>query len=288
MFEMSFENQMGKLRLSGGQGTSFRITAVEGLGLMPREFNVKDFSTQAGQVLISKRDVARTITVSGDVYAKKGLKKTLSQMMKVLYHPGKLSVSAGGKKRMIACRCTTVTEPKYRSRELASLVLQFVCDMPYFTDEKGKTVSLFHRKNLIRSSFTLPCIFTEKVCRKQIINAGDVDTEPVITVFNDVVSSDIAVMSLDFGLEVINHTTGQKILLAYETQPGETVTIDIPGRQILSNMQGDITDVISKNSFLSDFVLVPGLNDVEVINYSVDQKIGVLIFYQNRYVEAVV
>lgn len=288
MFEMTFENNFGRICLSGGRGTSFRVTEVEGLGLVAREFNVTNYANQPGQVLISQRDVARTITVSGDVCAQAGLKKTLSDMMRILYYPGKLSIFTDIGKRVIDCRCKTVTEPKYRSREVASLVLQFVCDRPYFTDEADKQESLFYKQNLIRSSFTLPCPFTERVHRKQVVNRGDVAAEPVITVFNDVAVSDVGVMSLDFGLEVVNHTTEQSVLLEYETVPGETVTIDIPNRNITSSIAGDITNRISKNSFLSDFILAPGANDLEVMNYSLGQKISVLVTYQNQYVEAVI
>ena len=288
MFEARYENERGLIRFSGGSGSIFRTLKIAGLGPPAKEFNVTGYAGQPGQTLISEKDLARTITLSGDVTVPDVIHQELSRMMRILYFPGKLTIASGNRKRSINCRCTTFDEPERHGRNIASLVLQFTCDHPYFTDEEPRTVNLFHRKDLIQSSFTLPCVFTERIHRQEVDNAGDFRAEPVITIYNEYQPAGISLLSLDYGVEIINHTTGQKILLERETVPGEVVIIDIPKRRITSNLAGDITASISQDTFLSDFWLETGRNDVESINYSLGENICVVMQYDNQYIEAVI
>lgn len=288
MFEARYENEYGLLRFSGGGGSCFRTLQIDGLGLPELECNVTGYAGQPGQVLISSKDSARVITLSGDVTAPEGLRQELSRMMRILYHPGRLTISSGSRSRAINCRCTAANETERQGLGIAVLVLQFTCDNPYFTDETPRRVNLFYRRDMVQSTFALPCVFTERVHRLTVINAGDVRAEPVFTVYNDFQASETAFLSLDYGLEIMNHTTGRKIALLRETLPGEVITIDLPNRRITSDIAGDITYSISQDTFLSDFYLETGANDVETVNYSPGENIGVVMRYDNQYAEAMI
>lgn len=287
MLAISFENDFGRLWLSGSGGLPLRLLAAEGLGLGGKECNVTSYAGQSGQVLLSEKDAARVITLSFDVSAVGGhLREELSRMMRILYHAGRLTVVSGNRRRVIGCRCTAFEEPERHGRELAALVVQFTCDMPYFTDEVPQSVNLFLRSDKVRSSFTLPCVFTERTNRLLVTNRGDVCAEPVFMVHH-AAQDEASALDEAIGLELINHTTGQRILVEHGTVPDETVTIDIAERQITSDIDGDITHTLSQDSYLSDFWLDVGVNDVEAVNYNTAARIGVVMRYDNRYVEAI-
>ena len=285
MVHIEFENELGRLFFTGGGDALLKTVQVAGLGPPDREFQVTGYSGQAGQHLISQKDMARIITISGDLAAPGRLQQELSAMMRILYHPGRLLISSGNRRRCISCRLTSFDEPERHGRGMASFVLQFTCDNPYFTDEREQSVQLFYRRDLVSGRFTLPCVFTECVTRRNVVNRGDVKAEPVITLYNSY-SEDAAVFSLRSGIHMMNHSTGQALVFLHTTVPGEIVTIDIPKRQIISSRSGDITGTLAEDSFLSDFWLETGVNDVEVINYT-DDDIRVLLTYNNQYIEAV-
>lgn len=286
MLEASFENELGRVRLSG-EGSRFRILQMEGLGPPGKEFNVAGYAGQPGQVLFSEKDLARVITVSGDLIAHEGLRDEMARMFRIFYRPGRLTVGAGNKMRSVSCRCTAIEEPERHGRSIAKLVVQFTCDNPYFTDEYAQKVNLFSREDLITSTFTLPCVFTRRTNRLLVVNAGDVRAEPVFTIYNDNRAAAAATADTEAGVAMINHTTGQQLVLERAAAPGEVVTIDIPNRQIVSSLDGDVTSVISQDTYLSDFWLDVGVNDVEAVSYATGERIGVVMTYYNQYVEAI-
>ena len=108
-------------------------------------------------------------------------------------------------------------------------------------------------------------------------------TEPVFTVYN----SGVSTFAESYGIEIENHTTGQSLLIERHTQSGEAITIDIPARKITSSIAGDITASISQDTYLSDFWLAEGANDIEAVNYNAGEDISVVMEYDNKYIEAV-
>ena len=292
MRDIFYENKVGKLHFFGGdrqhKETRLILKEITGLGLPAKEYNVTGFSGQAGQELVTEKDVARVISMSCDLCCIGNLQYALRNLMKTLYVPGVLTIVSGNMRRKIACRCTKVGEPEYRGKHIATIVLQFTCDIPYFTGMKTEQDTLFSREDLISGSFTLPCVFTERITRKIVVNHGDVKAEPVFAICNVTNGSGVTSVSEDYGIYIVNHTTGQSILLLYRTSPGETITVDIPNRKIISDMAGDITYTISHDTFLSNFWLEQGENDLEAVNYNTSEVITMSIQYENQYIEAVI
>lgn len=290
MFDVIYENEKGRLHFTGGgrrhRERELLLKAVAGLGLPNKEYNVTGFAGQAGQELIAEKDMARVITLSFDLCARGGLQQALRHVLEVLYAPGVLTVASRGMQRKIACRCSGVEEPERHSEGIWGMVVQFTCDIPYFTGSETEQKTLFSREDLVSGSFTLPCVFTERISRRTVVNHGDVPSEPVITLHNTSAES-AAALSEDYGIFIQNHSTGQHLLLLCRTSPGEVIRVDIPGRQIVSSLSGDITACISRDTFLSNFQLVPGENDLEVTNYNTEEALSVVLSYENLYVEAV-
>ncbi|MBE7022724.1 MAG: phage tail family protein [Ruminococcaceae bacterium] len=278
-----YENDLGVLEFGGRQ---LYLRSVSGLGMPKRENTVVTYANQPGQILVAERDAARVITLSCDVVRGDDVARELRRMLRVLQHPGRLTVSVGGMQRVIRCRCSEVDEPVRHGRDIRSVVLQLTCDNPYFTDRTPETETLFSHTDLIEDSFTLPCIFTERINRRIVSNQGDFRTEPVFTIYN--APNEAALLAEAVGVELLNHTTGQRLMLEYAIGAGETVTVDIPNRRIVSSTAGNIVAVLSADSYLSDFYLVPGPNDLEAVNYNTGENISVSLSYDNLYIEAVI
>lgn len=276
-----YENEWGRLTITKEYGLC--VKEISGLGLPQSESSVVSYANQPGQVFISSRDMARVITLSCDVLSGAD---GLSRMIKIMHHPGRLTVISNGKMRAISCRCTTIDESVRRGPYIRSVVLQFTCDKPYFTDISPSMATLFSREDLICDEFMMPCLFSKRVNRCLIYNRGDFRTEPVFTIYN--ILKEEKTTSEQEGIELINHTTGQHLLLECNTEFGETITIDIPGRSIMSSLKGNLSAILSENSFLSNFWLESGVNDLEAINYNTGESLDIKLSFENQYLEAVV
>jgi len=290
--ELIFKNHLGTIQFKGRRHPLYKqgviIKGVSGLGLPEREYKLASFINCPGQKLIASRDLARLITLSVDVYSEKQAKAHLRHMLEILYQPGELTLFSGRIQRKIACRCTEVSEPESHGNNFVSVVLQFTCDNPYFTDFEPQQVLLFKRTDLISENFSLPCMFTQRINRCLVVNDGCVASEPIITVVCAEAEASPNSESKNDGILIINHSTGQKIRLLCEGVSGETVTINIPERKIISDLQGELTSHLSSDSFLGAFILQSGENDIEIVNLNARKSVVVTMTFDNRYVEAVV
>lgn len=287
LFHMTFENAYGSIEFGGGDAPVYRTTEVTGLGPPQKEFNVVSYAGQAGQETIAEKDLPRVITLGGDLCRTEGVQEELSRMARVLYHPGELKIHSGSKKRKIACRCTAFDDPERRGPNVARFVVQFTADNPFFTDFEPREIPVFQRELLLEGSFTLPCMFSKRTSRQNIFNMGDVKTEPIFTIYSLDSDAETSAIDGETGIVVTNHTTGQHIQLECSTTPGEVITIDIPNRRVESSKNPDIITTLTGDSFLSNFWLAEGGNDVEVISYNTGETISVICRYDNQYVEAV-
>lgn len=284
MILVEFVNDMGRVHLHGDGRGPWNITDITGLGLTTKAFNVVTYPGQQGQQTISAVNNARIITIKGDIYTEDGSPAhfLLPKAMKVLNVPGQLIVHGNTVRRKINAHCTAFEQGE-RNGPYHSFVIQFTCDNPFFEGYKATQVSVFYRENLIKQVLKLPMVFSRRVSRADINNIGDVDTEPVFIIQTMGVSDS----GSNDGIEIINHTTNQRILLEYNPSIGETVRVDIPERKIYNDAGVNLIDKISLDTFLSDFWLQTGRNDVEVINHA-GPYCSVLCEYTNKYIEAVI
>lgn len=287
--DVFYENKQGTIHFKGGGSAKngFYIKEISGLGLPEKECNVAVYVNQAGQKVISERDIERVITLSIDVCSVSQVQSEVRRLLQVLYLPGVLTLIAGPMCRRIDCRCTGVEQLQRRGRQIRSLILQFTCDYPYFTDGEVQEQALFLRRDLVSGSFVLPCNFTERISRVTVVNHGTISTEPVIHIVSVGLGDETAALG-DSSITVVNHTTGQQLTLQYRPEPGESVVVDIPARNIVSDKLGSIPEVLSSGSFLSAFCLASGVNDVEVISHNAGEGLTLSLSYNSQYIEAVV
>lgn len=284
MVMIEYKNDLGRVRFGGGSDKSrWKLIQAEGLGLSGKSFNVAAYPGQAGQVTLSEKTEARTITLKGDVRFDKDRPAhfEISNALRVLNVPGVLTVSNGIRTRKIGARCMSF-EQGDRHGPYQVFIAQFICDNPYFEEVRESSAAVMYRTPLIKKTFSFPTAFAIRRTRSVVYNAGDAAAEPIITI--ECTSEG---ENEEIGLDIINHTTGQSIELEYNPAAGEQVVINIPERSIYNNSGENLIETISDDSFLDDFVLAVGGNDLEVINRC-EAAVRVSCGYLNRYAEAVI
>ena len=265
----------------------WRIKEIEGLGFLPKTANVIRYHGIDGQELLSSNTYARDITISGDIIRRDKVSYELSRAIRILDKPGFLKLRLGAKTRKIKARATVFSaDTKDRNNVYQSFVMQLICDYPYFEDFDTTRLALFTRDDLIKDTFTLPCVFTKRTSRINVINSGDVESRPVIHL---VCKSEP--QSEDYAIELINHTKNQYFKLNYKMTAGEEICIDFANRTVTSYKDKDETNLIgyiSDNTYLSDFYLDTGTNDLECLIYGDGAEITAVCEYSAKYKEAVI
>lgn len=282
MFKITFENTFGKIEMGGGSHEKMNVTAISGFGNPSKECKTVSFSGQAGAVTTSVRELSRTLTVAGIF---KGSAREVSDMYKILSFDGALKTDFDGDRKKITCRAVSTDGfERMKGSGMYKFALQFQADNPYFTDWEKQVYSIFERKDLVTSPFTLPTVFTKRVNVKTEVNVKSEDVVyPTIVIKND----SGAAAGDSFGFKIVNEDTGKQIEILYAVQAGETVTADLSRRIITASESGSITNCISDNTVLSDFYLKPGKNRITVLNYDNSLSISAYLMYDNAYRTAV-
>lgn len=313
MLHITYQNENGKLDFKGGSGrNAWRILEIDGLGLTSKSFETAQYPASVGQRTLSESIEARTITIQCDVtsiqsqYNGAASKRwEISKALKILNEPGTLLIADDSRIRKINAHCVEAAQGE-RHGGYVVFAMQFVCDYPYFEDRDTKTVPLFKVEYLLGSAarwyfkdgqltkentesgtFTLPCMFTRYTSKANVVNIGDVETEPIIRIrlnggtYNGVEGTPGT-------LVIHNETTNQQIELNLGDAEGTTeVIVDIPNRKIYSQDNKNLIHHLAPTSFLSDFWFQKGGNQIRVDNY-ISESCLVTCEFSNKYVEAVI
>jgi phage-related protein len=166
--------------------------------------------------------------------------------------------------------------------EIATFAVQFVCDSPYFEDGEDRVVPLYRRTKGLSTPFALPRSFGEIVAGGLVENKGNIPLEPIITIYYP-----NALEGVD-GITIKNETTGKGITLDYSPEGEDTVVIDVKNRKITSKIAGSLLNNISDDTFLGDFVLERGNNEISVDLGNVAKGFSIECKFSNLYSEAVI
>ena len=283
------QNENGSFEIGGGGHKRARLQTIEGVGMPAKEDNTIIFEGQAGQTIIGSRDLERVITMSLDFY---GDEREVEKLYRIIYKPLDILFFLGNRRRRIKGRCKVATDiSSIIYHKWQSVALQFVCDNPYFSDlnDTMQAISanedMWPNVNLDGEWFIEPgTIATQRSSKTSIYNYGDVEIYPVITLTNNKVSN---LLSEETKITLTNATTDKAITLEYQISPGETVTIDLESRSILSDINGNIVTCISDDTVLSDFYLATGKNDISIEADSAD-NIFAIARYSNQYISVVI
>ena len=289
MMNICFSNKYGGVVFHGGNnGDGFKITEIVGLGLPGVTLNTINYAGQEGRETLSSMRTYRTITMKGDI---EGANKDyeIRRAIKIFSEPVEMEISVNGRRRKCMCRCTTF-DPPFGKKHFKEFVMQLECDSPYFMDvletkeriygiDKHLTLKYV---NYFKDENGQPTykVISEIVHKVAVYNSGDVKAEPIITIINTGVTTE----KTD-GIKIFNETTNQKICLDYVTHEGETIVVNIPERKIYSNIEKNLINLLTDDSFLSDFYLDEGTNIISVeVNFN--EKIVSYCSFNNQYLEA--
>ena len=313
MLHITYQNDNGKLEFKGKNGrNSWRILEIDGLGLAPKRFSSAQYPGSIGQHTSSETVDARTISIQCDVNSVKTHygdtsynQWEISRALKILNEPGSLLISDGRKIRKINARCVEAVQGE-RYGGYVVFAMQFVCDYPYFEDKDTKSVPLFKVEPLLGNGtrwyledgqltsegieggeFTLPCVFGRYISKANVINIGDVDTEPIIRIHLN--GGTYTGSGGTLGTLIIhNESTKQEIELNLQDAENTTeIIVDIPNRKIYSQDNQNLIHHLAPTSFLSDFWLQKGSNIIGVDNY-ISGSCLVECEFSNKYIEAVI
>ncbi|WP_249311514.1 phage distal tail protein [Congzhengia minquanensis] len=276
---ITFQNDFGKILMTGGgKGPAWKIKEITGLGIPEKSFAYNTFAGVAGQELSSVSVLARTITMNVDIDCRFP-QISMSRAACILNADGVLTIHHGTKHRAISCRCTSFTKTEKKAAFFEA-TLQFVADNPYFHDCEEKRVVISRKNDKLTFPFHLPVTFSERVNSTDLVVSGEEASEPVIYIFgDDPENTDYD----DNSITIVNKTANAFLKLNYKISYGEQIKIDIPNREITSNLRERMFQYLSDDSFFSSFVLLSGANEIEC---RTNVRINAYILFQNNYLEA--
>lgn len=279
-----FSNSRGSLVFGSEHraDSMFRLTDITGLSIPDKSFTTAVYANLRGQETVGTRICPRTITISGDVVDSENSFDALSKAAFILDKAGTLEIHFDDKNpRKIDCVCTSFI-PGDRKGKYRLFVIQFMCDDPYFYDDKEISTPAFGVRGYLNSSFTFPGVFSTRLSNSTIFCKGNALTEPVFK---------IAVIekneSANPTLCIKNYTTGSSINLKYSASVGDVITIDTSKRKIYNQRGENLLSYLADDSFFSDFYLVPGNNYLSIDVSGTIDAVRVDCLYYARYIEAV-
>ncbi len=280
--ELKFRNKLGELLMYGDSRGIFRICGIDGLQPPFKEYGTAVYPGYDGQETIFERAEARTITIALEAKLDNS-SDVLRDAFNILLGGGTLYIKNGDIDRRIECRRVQIYEVKKLIKgKLSSFVVQMVCDNPYFEDGTSTNVPLYKRQKLLSTPFTLPCRFGSLTIGEALEVKGWIEVEPVIKMYYP------KALENSEEITITNHTSGAKIKLNYAPRAGETLTFDIKKRKATSDIEGNIINYLSDDTFLGDFVLKPGKNVIDIEIGDVTPEFSIECAFSNLYSEAVI
>lgn len=277
-----YENALGVVEMTGGGESELRITKMDGFGLVGREYNTVVYSGYDGQETVSSRALPRAITMAVE-FCCNNIAEKLKKALLVLNQKGSLLVETDGFSRRIFCNQVTVTDSeRILKNRISAMVIQFVCDSPYFEDAEDTVVALYRRVKLLETPFSLPTMFGDIVIGANIYVSGAFSVEPVLTLYYP------EELEKAESIVITNETNGAVIRLEYTPSKNDVVTVDIKNRKISSSLNGNLIQNLSDDTFLGDFVLEKGINIINLFVGDVSSGFIAECKYNNLYSEAVI
>lgn len=286
--QIILENNYGRFII--GKNGDAKLLNISGLGIPQKEIQTVTYSGQAGQTTLSMRDMPRAITITMDFY---GSQDEILKLYRMIYHNVDIIILSGNIRRKITGLCINQSDiESIIYHKMCKAAFQFVCDDPYFHDITETKVVLNRRTdklpNLYENSkyyVNLPTIATERTNAAGVINNGAANVYPIIEIYNN--TPDV-VSDTETGLIISSNVIESKITIDRDMKPSEKITIDLPNRKIISNVDGNIINDISDDTKLSDFFLIPGNNYITVKNKNSQQDTMTIIRFNNNYEAAVI
>lgn len=275
--ELIFENEKGRIEMDGGKGNfPYKIKSIEGLGFINQSASVQEFPFLYGQKTVCRSPMARLITVSFD--CGEAGKACEGELSKISHDEGKLYIKCNEKSVYADCYVSSLGKSTTYKNGYEGYVIQFTCDYPYFFSEETKVYNLFARKELIKNSFVLPMIFSERTVGQNIFLEGDKEVYPTISVGKVGNESDFAIV-------LKNESTGAVLSLTMPAKEYELIKFDLREGKV-SSCKEDLTSCLDDESYMSEFFLRPGENKICITAGGIDVNSSAIISFEEEYISA--
>lgn len=277
--EISFENELGRVRFfGGGKEGNWHITDVSGLGLCTKNAETVSYYGEDGQETVRVSLPARVITLTAEVKAQSRNEraKITSEAMRILAHGGVLGVKTF-RERFIDCYLLSASEGA-RDGNFRSFVFQFVCDNPYFRDVALNSVNLVKREDVLKGPFSIGegIVLTKRFSGGEIKNDSDIAVRGKIKLSN--------LTDEENSVVIENATTGKKLIFNLDEKGIYEVDFD---KRTIENESGEnCIKILDDECYLSDFYIDVGENEIEVKTTDNENAVSVVYEYYKRYVEA--
>ena len=271
--KVTFKNALGAIEMDGGTGSAaFKILSVEGITQNAASIA---YPFTAGQKTLSRSAGARLITLTAEAAA--GGVNYEGTVAAIAHDSGRLEIFHGNKSVYAQCYVSGLSVTRAKGGEYERYVFHFTCDYPYFRDMQMGTAALFQRKKLLKGSFTLPKVFSERTTGGTVNVSGDRNVYPTIYVrglsYED-----------EFPLALHNETTGAELKLLLPAGEYELIIFDLREGKI--SCGGDLTKYLDDGSFMSDFYLAKGLNRIDIKAMDVSVNTSASVSFENEYYSA--
>ncbi len=161
----------------------------------------------------------------------------------------------------------------------ASFVLYFRRYNVYWKSNRPNKRDVYSVTKRLKTTFSLPCVFSARTYKTDAVNYGDVEAYPIITLpcngINDANVTD------GVGFTVHNKTTGAYLHILHDMAAGEIITVDMENCKVSSSTAGDILNKVTADS--NFFVLFPGKNEIEVENHNAACELSASIKFYCRF-----
>lgn len=253
------------------------VISVSGLEGVAKKYQTVKYVSVPGQVTVSESVFPREIVISGDIYIKNSM--PFSNYCTFFTEGGDLYVLRGTSKKKIAYKPVYFKQTD-KIGDYVLFELKIICDFPYFSDAVNGSIDIYRRIDKVVGNFSLPKVFTERKTSADIMNKGQVVSEPVITL--ECISSG----GYSGGIHIKNNSTGKSLVLACNMKSGEKIVLDVKERKISSNVRANCYGILSDSCALADFFLEKGLNEIVIENKNDGETVKASIYFENLYVEA--
>ena len=282
-FALIYESANGIITMT--PRSDYQVMQIDGLEQVAADAQIKRYSRIAGQKTLFKNPEPRTLTITGRINAGSQRRFRTDNLSSVFDNTveGTLKLNMYGKLRRIKCYPDTVAFGEVDRNNKLPFVITLTCDDPYFKDWEDIELSLFSRVDNLIDGMEFPRVFSYLYTKGNAVNYGMVNVEPIIIIEAGTPTEDAP----ETGILIENETTGKQILLNYIPVENEVITINIPERKIVSNLNSDITRYKPLQYLLSEFVFVKGGNMINFTNYDTGQPLTASAIYSNLYTEAV-
>lgn len=272
MTKLTLKNSLGEAVMAGGGNSHIRLTALSGLEFVPKSYGTVKFSETDGIQTVTDVHTERTITGKGDIFftSDEEIKKLYSVFLK----KGEIFLTSKGKSYKCGYKPSKF-ETEKQGNHVVSFVFQIICDSPYFLPYRSEKKDIYKRQDMINGDVTLPAVFTARETKTYVVNKGHKKCEPTINLYY---AKDLEGTS-DNGVIIKNATTGQFIKFNGKVKDYGSVAVNVSQRKAYAGSGEDISRLLSNDTYLSEFFIETGSNEIEILNNNLSESIYADIEY---------